>query len=171
MACRPDSSKPETLTQKDLDELLYNLAHLSVNAVRRFHERAHQDCRMIYGRLLPSPKQMQTLVQVWKQLWKWRQNTRIFRIGTIWRIAFCRFRTTLSGTQRQTGDLGTPGSGFPNNTGSLQNTETMEDVRCPYCVDGKLMANCDGVFIVCGAAIPLLPTVPTMSARARVVNH
>jgi len=27
--------------------------------------------RRIYDRL-PSPKQIQTLVQVWKQLWKWR---------------------------------------------------------------------------------------------------
>jgi hypothetical protein len=71
MARRPDSEKPEIFTQKDLHELRYNLAHLSVDAVRRFYERAHADCRMIYDRL-PSPKQMQTLVQVWKQLWKWR---------------------------------------------------------------------------------------------------
>jgi len=49
-----------------------NLAHLSVDAVRRFYERAHEDCRMIYDRP-PSAKQMQTLVQVWKQLWKWQQ--------------------------------------------------------------------------------------------------
>jgi hypothetical protein len=61
--------RPEKLTQKDLDELRYNQAHLSVDAVRRFYERAHEDCRMIYDRL-PSPKQMQTLVRVWKQLWK-----------------------------------------------------------------------------------------------------
>jgi len=56
MARHPDWEKPEKLTQKDLDELRYNLAHLSVDAVRRFYERAHQDCRMIYDR----------------QLWKWR---------------------------------------------------------------------------------------------------
>lgn len=71
MAGRPDSEKREVFTMRDLDELRYNLAHLSVDAVRRFYERAHGDCRMIYDRL-PSPKQMQTLVQVWKQLWKWR---------------------------------------------------------------------------------------------------
>jgi len=65
MARRPDPKKDEKLTEKDLDELRYNLAHLSVDAVRRFYERAHEDCRMIYDRL-PSPKQMQTLVQVWK---------------------------------------------------------------------------------------------------------
>jgi len=56
---------------KDLDELRHNLAHLSIDAVRRYYERAHEDCRMIYDRL-PSPKQIQTLVQVWKQLRKWR---------------------------------------------------------------------------------------------------
>jgi len=71
MSRRPDSSKPEQLTQKDLYELRYNLAHLGFDAVRRFDERAHEDCRMIYDRL-SSPKQMQTLVQVWKQLWRWK---------------------------------------------------------------------------------------------------
>lgn len=71
MVRRPDSSKPEKRTQKDLDELRYNLAHLSVDAVQRFYERAYEDSRMMHGRV-PSPKQMQTLVQVWKQLWKWR---------------------------------------------------------------------------------------------------
>jgi hypothetical protein len=43
----------------------FYLRHLSIDAVRRFYERAHQDCCMIYDRL-PSPKRMQTLVQVWK---------------------------------------------------------------------------------------------------------
>jgi hypothetical protein len=71
MARRPDRDKAEVLTEKDLNDLRYNLAHLSVTAVRDFYERAYLDCRVVYNRL-PSPKQMQTLVQVWKQLWKWR---------------------------------------------------------------------------------------------------
>ena len=71
MARRPNRDKAEVLTEKDLKDLRYNLAHLSVTAVRDFYERAYQDCRVVYNRL-PSPKQMQTLVQVWKQLWKWR---------------------------------------------------------------------------------------------------
>ena len=33
----------------------------------------HQDCRLVYNRL-PSPRKMQTLVQVWKQLRKWRSG-------------------------------------------------------------------------------------------------
>jgi hypothetical protein len=52
-------------------ELRYNLAHLSGTAVRDFYERAYQDCRLVYHRL-PSPRKMQTLVQAWKQLRKWR---------------------------------------------------------------------------------------------------
>jgi hypothetical protein len=72
MARRPDPDKIDIFSKKDLDELRYNLAHLSIDAVRRFYERAHEDCRMIYDRL-PTPKQMQTLVQIWKQLWKWRR--------------------------------------------------------------------------------------------------
>ncbi|MGA8616976.1 MAG: hypothetical protein WB660_00435 [Candidatus Sulfotelmatobacter sp.] len=71
MARRPNREKTEILSEKDLKELRYNLAHLSVSAVREFYERAYQDCRLIYNRL-PNPRQMQTLVQVWKQLWKWR---------------------------------------------------------------------------------------------------
>lgn len=71
MARRPDRGKGEVLKEQDLKELRHNLAHLSVSAVRDFYERAYQDCRLIYDRL-PTPRQMQTLVQVWKQLWKWR---------------------------------------------------------------------------------------------------
>jgi len=71
VAPRPDQRQPEVLSEKDLKELRYSLAHLSPPAVREFYERAYQDCRLIYNRL-PSPKQIQTLVQVWKQLWRWR---------------------------------------------------------------------------------------------------
>jgi hypothetical protein len=71
MARRPDREKAEILSEKDLHELRHNLAHLSAAAVRDFYDRAYQDCRLVYTRL-PSPKQIQTLVQVWKQLWKWR---------------------------------------------------------------------------------------------------
>ena len=71
MARRPDPREVEMLTKENLAELRYNLAHLSLDAVRRFYERAHEDCRLIYDRL-PSPKQIQKLVQVWRQLWKWR---------------------------------------------------------------------------------------------------
>jgi hypothetical protein len=71
VARRPDRREAEVLTEKDLKEIRYNLAHLSAPAVRESYERAYQDCRLIYNRV-PSPKQIQTLVQAWKQLWKWR---------------------------------------------------------------------------------------------------
>jgi hypothetical protein len=71
MARRPDREKVDMLSEQDLKELRHNLAHLSLGAVRDFYEAAYRDCQMIYSRL-PSPRQMQTLVQVWKQLRKWR---------------------------------------------------------------------------------------------------
>jgi hypothetical protein len=71
MARRPEREKSEILTAQELKDLRHNLAHLSANAVRDFYDRAYQDCRLVYNRL-PNPRKMQTLVQVWKQLWKWR---------------------------------------------------------------------------------------------------
>ena len=67
MARRPDRGKGEVLSEQDLKELRHNLAHLSVSAVRDFYERAYQDCRPIYDRP-PSPRQMQTLAQVWMKV-------------------------------------------------------------------------------------------------------
>jgi hypothetical protein len=71
MARRPDKREAEMLSEENLKELRHNLAHLSLPAVREFYERAYRDCRLLYNHL-PSPRQIQTLVQVWKQLWKWR---------------------------------------------------------------------------------------------------
>ncbi len=71
MSRRPDREKVDELSKNEIQELRHNLAHLSVEAVRDFYEQAYRDCRLIYSRL-PSPRQMQTLVQVWKQLRKWR---------------------------------------------------------------------------------------------------
>ena len=71
MARRPDPDKAEKSTEEDLKELRHNLAHLSVTAVRDFYEQAYQDCRLVYSRP-PNPRKMQTRVQAWKQLWKWR---------------------------------------------------------------------------------------------------
>ena len=71
MARRPDRGDNEVLSENDLKELRHNLAHLSASAVLDFYEQAYRDCRLVYRRL-PSPKKIQTLVQVWKQLWKWR---------------------------------------------------------------------------------------------------
>jgi len=71
MARPPDREKAEILSEKDLKELRHSLAHLSVTAVRDLYQQAYQDCRLVYDRL-PSPRKMQTLVQAWKQLRKWR---------------------------------------------------------------------------------------------------
>ena len=72
MARRPADENPDVLTEEELKQLRHNLAHLSPIGVREFYERAFEDCRLIYNRL-PTPRKMQTLVQVWKQLWKWKR--------------------------------------------------------------------------------------------------
>jgi hypothetical protein len=71
MARRPNQRESEMLSEENLNELRRSLAHLSLPAVRDFYEQAYRDCRLVYQHL-PSPRQMQTLVQVWRQLWKWR---------------------------------------------------------------------------------------------------
>jgi len=71
MARRPDRDKADILSAEDLKQLRHNLAHLSVSGVRDLYERTYQDCRVIYDRI-PTPRNIQTLVQIWKTLWKWR---------------------------------------------------------------------------------------------------
>ena len=65
----PQAPNPDVLSEEELKQLRHNLAHLSADGVRQFFERAYQDCQLLYDRL-PSPRKMQTLVQVWRQLWK-----------------------------------------------------------------------------------------------------
>jgi hypothetical protein len=72
MAQRPDINKREDiLSREDLHALGQSLAHLSMNAVRDFYERAYNRCR-ITGRDFPPARAIQELVQAWKQLRKWR---------------------------------------------------------------------------------------------------
>jgi hypothetical protein len=56
---------------KELGELRRTLAWLSLQSLREFYERTHRDCGMVFNKL-PTPKRIQTLVQVWKQLRKER---------------------------------------------------------------------------------------------------
>jgi len=73
MARRPAPEQPDVLSEEEIKQLRHSLAHLSTDGVRQFYERAHEECRLVHDRL-PSPRKMQTLVQVWKQLWKWRRE-------------------------------------------------------------------------------------------------
>jgi hypothetical protein len=69
----PETPAPDVLSEEELKQLRHNLAHLSIDGVRRFYEDAYADCRLLYDRT-PCPRKIQTLVQVWKQLWKWRRG-------------------------------------------------------------------------------------------------
>jgi hypothetical protein len=71
MARRPNFEKERVLSREDIEQLRHNLAHLSMEAVRGFYERAYRDCQII-GRHFPTPVAIQQLVQAWKQLRKWR---------------------------------------------------------------------------------------------------
>ena len=72
MARRRDRDEPpDVLSAEEIKELRHRIAHLSPDGVRRLYDRAFEDCRLVYSRI-PSPRKMQTLVQLWKQLWKWR---------------------------------------------------------------------------------------------------
>lgn len=55
----------------DLKQFRSNLSRLSVDAVRHAYQTAYARCRMVNDRI-PSARSMQELVQVWKQLWKWK---------------------------------------------------------------------------------------------------
>jgi hypothetical protein len=73
MARRPDrrSDDDEILTKNDLKQMGEGLSRLSVSAVRQAYHSAYARCRMVNDRV-PSARSIQELVQVWKQLWKWR---------------------------------------------------------------------------------------------------
>ena len=72
MARRPDRRiDEEIMSGADLKEMRHGLSRLSVDAVRHAYQTAYARCRMVNDRV-PSARSIQELVQVWKQLWKWR---------------------------------------------------------------------------------------------------
>jgi hypothetical protein len=72
MARRRDRDEPpDVLSAEEIKQLRHRIAHLSPDGVRQLYDRAFEDCRLVYSRI-PSPRKMQTLVQLWNQLWKWR---------------------------------------------------------------------------------------------------
>ena len=70
MARRPPPPD-QVLSRAELQELQRRLAMMRVTAVQDFYRAAHDRCRLDYGRL-PSARQVQEFVTVWKQLRKWR---------------------------------------------------------------------------------------------------
>ncbi|MGD0987523.1 MAG: hypothetical protein ABR874_06920 [Candidatus Sulfotelmatobacter sp.] len=75
MARRPDPGKrEEILSREHLQELAYNLSHMSMSAILDFYQRAYRDCRIINSQTFPPARAVQELVQAWKQLRKWRRT-------------------------------------------------------------------------------------------------
>jgi len=61
----------EIMSPNDLKQLRSSLSRISLNAARHAYHTAYARCRMVNDRV-PSPRSIQELVQVWKQLWKRR---------------------------------------------------------------------------------------------------
>ncbi len=73
MARRSDRDEfPNVLNAEDLKHIRHHIAHLSLSAVQEMYESALEECRLVNARL-PNPRQIQMLVQIWKQLWMWRR--------------------------------------------------------------------------------------------------
>lgn len=71
MARRRDHREDEIMTPREVEDLRASLSRLSIEAARHAYNTAYARCRMVNDRV-PSARSMQELVQVWKQLWKWR---------------------------------------------------------------------------------------------------
>ncbi len=71
MARRQHRPEDEVMSPHDLEGMRESLSRLSIDAVRHAYNTAYARCRMVNDRV-PSARSMQELVQVWKQLWKWR---------------------------------------------------------------------------------------------------
>jgi hypothetical protein len=72
MARLPDDlPPPPPMTEADLEDLRQHLAKLTPHHVSIEYQKAYMECRM-FGSSLPPTAAIQRLVQVYKQLWKWR---------------------------------------------------------------------------------------------------
>jgi hypothetical protein len=66
-----DLPPPPPLTEAELEDLRQHLSKLSPHHVRIEYQKVYMECRM-FGDKLPPPSAVQKLVQIYKQLWKWR---------------------------------------------------------------------------------------------------
>jgi hypothetical protein len=76
MARRPDSKLPDKpLSPEELDRFREQLSRLTPHHVNIEYQRVYRECRM-FGTELPPASAIQQLVQIYKQLWRWRRNHR-----------------------------------------------------------------------------------------------
>jgi len=74
MARRPDmQASPRPMSAEQLKQFRERLVKLTPHHVRIEYQSVYQDCRM-FGEELPPPAAVQQLVQIYKQLWKWRRR-------------------------------------------------------------------------------------------------
>jgi hypothetical protein len=74
MARRIDMKPPDRpLSAQELKQFREHLAKLTPHHVSIEYQRIYMECRM-FGSTPPPPAAVQQLVQVYKQLWKWRRK-------------------------------------------------------------------------------------------------
>jgi hypothetical protein len=61
------------MTPGELKRFADHLATLTPHHVSIEYQRVYMSCRM-FGQSLPPPASVQQLVQIYKQLWKWRRG-------------------------------------------------------------------------------------------------
>lgn len=74
MAIRPKFKPPDkAMTPAELKQFRERLATLTWHHVSIEYQSAYMECRM-YGSGLPPPAAVQKLVQIYKQLWRWKER-------------------------------------------------------------------------------------------------
>lgn len=71
MARRHHRPEDEVMSPRDINDMRQSLSRLSIDSVRHAYNTAYARCRIVNDHV-PSARSIQELVQVWKQLWKWR---------------------------------------------------------------------------------------------------
>jgi hypothetical protein len=71
-----DRHRAQVLTRDELVELRTRLERMSVTAVHDFYFSAHLRCQLKRDGELPAPRDIQELVQAWKQIRSWSSPKR-----------------------------------------------------------------------------------------------
>lgn len=65
----------EPMTKKEADDFRRQISLLAECSVRNEYLKAYSDCAMKNGEL-PTPREIQELLCIWKVLWGWRNNVK-----------------------------------------------------------------------------------------------
>jgi hypothetical protein len=65
------------LSEAELERLRRSLASFTPAQLTKFYKDTYESCKLgTNGSGIPDARQIQTLVQVWREMWKWRDGKR-----------------------------------------------------------------------------------------------